>query len=133
MIFENRGGTMDNGVESSLVNGTDPLVNGTDPLVNGTEPLIIGGTSVSSMLKKNKNILDVEGALFTRFNNLVVPIGLQLYPIGIDDDKEYIHENMDEHAIDSKRFDQLFYSVGKDLGISNSRTYKNRTMKNPTK
>jgi len=126
MIFENRGGTMDNGGESSLDNGTDPLV-------IGTEPLVIGGTSVSSMLKKNKNILDVEGALFTRFNNLVVPIGLQLYPIGIDDDKEYIHENMDEHAIDSKRFDQLFYSVGKDLGISNSRTYKNRTMKNPTK
>jgi len=128
MIFENIGGTMDNGGESSLDNG-----NNREPLVIGTEPLVIGGTSVSSMLKKNKNILDVEGALFTRFNNLVVPIGLQLYPIGIDDDKEYIHENMDEHAIDSKRFDQLFYSVGKDLGISNSRTYKNRTMKNPTK
>jgi hypothetical protein len=118
MMFETRG-YMNNGGESSLD--------------NGSEPLVIGGTSVSSMLKKNKNILDVEGALFTRFNNLVVPIGLQLYPVGVDDDKDYIHENMDEHAIDSKRFDQLFYSVGKDLGISNSRTYKNRTMKNPTK
>jgi len=118
MIFENRK-SLDNGGESSLD--------------NGSEPLVIGGTSVSSMLKKNKNILDVEGALFTRFNNLVVPIGLQLYPVGVDDDKDYIHENMDEHAIDSKRFDELFYSVGKDLGISNSRTYKNRTMKNPTK
>ena len=31
-----------------------------------------------------------------------------------------------------KKFDNLFYSVGKDLGISKERTFKNRTVKNPT-
>jgi hypothetical protein len=93
--------------------------------------LIVGGMSVSAMLKNNKNILDFEGSLFTRFKNLVVPIGLQLHPmpeynIEQDDNEEY-------NCIDIKKFDSLFYSVGKDLGISKSRTYKNRTMKNPIK
>jgi len=96
------------------------------------EQLIVGGTSVCSMLKKSKNILDVEGHLFTRFTNLVVPIGLQLHTIGVDDYNE-IDDNNELHSINITKFDQLFYSVGKDLGISKTRTYKNRTMKNPTK
>jgi hypothetical protein len=95
------------------------------------EPLVVGGASVSAMLRKNKHILDVEGSLFTRFTNLVVPIGLQMYPVAIDEDKDYNNDN-EIDTIDTKKFDQLFYSVGKDLGISKERTYKNRTMKNPT-
>lgn len=96
------------------------------------EPFIVGGASVCSMLKKSKNILDVEGSLFTRFTNLVVPIGLQIHSSTVDEDKDYNNET-EIHSIDTKKFDQLFYSVGKDLGISKERTYKNRTMKNPTK
>jgi hypothetical protein len=106
----------------------------------GDEPVIVGGASVSTMLRKNKHILDVEGSLFTRFTNLVVPIGLQLYPVASVDDNEMDNEPKDNEpkenepkSIDAKKFDQLFYSVGKDLGISKERTYKNRTMKNPTK
>ena len=95
------------------------------------EPVIVGGASVSTMLRKNKHILDVEGSLFTRFTNLVVPIGLQMYPLATDEDNEM--DNNEPKSIDTKKFDQLFYSVGKDLGISKERTYKNRTMKNPTK
>jgi hypothetical protein len=94
--------------------------------------LIVGGASVCTMLKKSKNILDVEGSLFTRFTNLVVPIGLQIQTSTVDEDKDYNNDN-EIHTIDIKKFDQLFYSVGKDLGISKERTYKNRTMKNPTK
>lgn len=97
----------------------------------GGEPVIVGGASVSTMLRKNKHILDVEGSLFTRFTNLVVPIGLQLYPVATIEDNEM--DNNEPKSIDTKKFDQLFYSVGKDLGISKERTYKNRTMKNPTK
>ena len=97
----------------------------------GDEPVIVGGASVSTMLRKNKHILDVEGSLFTRFTNLVVPIGLQMYPLATDEDNEM--DNNEPKSIDTKKFDQLFYSVGKDLGISKERTYKNRTMKNPTK
>jgi hypothetical protein len=99
---------------------------------NDNQLFVVGGASVSSMLKKNKGILDVEGSLFTRFTNLVVPIGLQLHPIAADEDKDY-NNDTEINTIDSKRFDKLFYSVGKDLGISKERTYKNRTMKNPTK
>jgi hypothetical protein len=98
-----------------------------------SEPLIVGGSSISNMLKKSKNILDVEGSLFTRFKNLVVPIGLQMYPVSVNEDEGFF-DNLDESpCIDTQKFDQLFYSVGKDLGISKERTYKNRTMKNPTK
>jgi hypothetical protein len=97
-----------------------------------TEPLVVGGASVCTMLKKSKNILDIEGSLFTRFTNLVVPIGLQLHTIVPDEDKDYNNDN-EIQSIDTKKFDQLFYSVGKDLGISKERTYKNRTAKNPTK
>jgi hypothetical protein len=99
-----------------------------------TEQFIVGGASVSSILKKNKNILDVESALFTRFTNIVVPVGLHLHPIVLDDnngDNEY--DTLEGVMIDMKKFDNLFYSVGKDLGISKERTFKNRTVKNPTK
>jgi hypothetical protein len=96
------------------------------------ELIIVGGASVCNMLKNSKNVLDVEGSLFTRFTNLVVPNGLQLHTIIENDDTDYNNDN-DNHIIDTKKFDQLFYSVGKDLGISKERTYKNRTMKNPTK
>ena len=102
----------------------------------GGEPVIVGGASVSTMLRKNKHILDVEGSLFTRFTNLVVPIGLQLYPVATVEDNEMDHNEPTDNepkSIDAKKFDQLFYSIGKDLGISKERTYKNRTMKNPTK
>jgi len=96
------------------------------------QQIIIGGASVSTILKNNKNILDVEGSLFTRFTNLVVPIGLQLYPVVINEEENEM-DNNEIQSIDTKKFDQLFYSVGKDLGISKERTYKNRTAKNPTK
>jgi hypothetical protein len=99
----------------------------------GEEPIIVGGASVSTMLKKNKHILDVEGSLFTRFSNLVVPIGLQLHPVIVNEEDNEIDNSNEIQSIDTKKFDQLFYSVGKDLGISKERTYKNRTAKNPTK
>ena len=96
----------------------------------------VGGMSVSNLLKNNKNILDIEGVLFSRFSNMAVPLGLHLYPIVSDAENSYdrdidITEN--HQFINSKKYDDLFYSVGKDLGISKSKTYKNRTMKNPTK
>ena len=100
------------------------------------EPVIVGGASVATMLRKNKHIFDVEGSLFTRFTNLVVPIGLQMYPTAVNEDNEMDNNEPKDNepkSIDTKKFDQLFYSVGKDLGISKERTYKNRTMKNPTK
>ena len=59
-------------------------------------------------------------------------IGLQLHTVVSDEEKDYNNDN-EIQSIDTKKFDQLFYSVGKDLGISKERTYKNRTMKNPTK
>jgi hypothetical protein len=95
----------------------------------------IGGMSVSNLLKNNKNILDIEGVLFSRFSNMVVPLGLHLYPIASDTDNSYDTDiDTENHQfINSKKYDDLFYSVGKDLGISKSKTYKNRTMKNPTK
>ena len=98
------------------------------------EVFIVGGASICTMLKNSKNVLDVEGSLFTRFTNLVVPNGLQLHNIIVNEDTDYNNDNDNEiHIIDTKKFDQLFYSVGKDLGISKERTYKNRTVKNPTK
>jgi hypothetical protein len=111
---------------------TDAFIFETIESRENDEPLVIGGASVSTILKKNKSILDVEGSLFTRFTNLVVPIGLQIYPVAVDD-KDTIVDDIEPESIDAKKFDQLFYSVGKDLGISKERTYKNRTMKNPTK
>lgn len=95
----------------------------------------VGGMSVSNLLKNNKNILDVEGVLFSRFSNMAVPLGLHLYPIASDIDNSCDTDIDTENYqfINSKKYDDLFYSVGKDLGISKSKTYKNRTMKNPTK
>lgn len=95
------------------------------------EDSIVGGMSVSNMLKNNTQNVDVEGVLFSRFKNIIVPLGLQLHPIILNDEPDVEIETAG--FIDAKKFDQLFYSVGKDLGISTSRTYKNRTMKNPTK
>lgn len=94
----------------------------------------VGGMSVSNLLKNNKNILDIECVLFSRFSNMAVPLGLHLYPITSDTENSYDMDTTDNYQfINSKKYDQLFYSVGKDLGISKSKTYKNRTMKNPTK
>jgi hypothetical protein len=97
----------------------------------------VGGMSVSNLLKNNKNILDIEGVLFSRFSNMAVPLGLHLYPIVSDAENSYDNRDIDitenHQFINSKKYDDLFYSVGKDLGISKSKTYKNRTMKNPTK
>jgi len=111
---------------------TDVMMFETRENKEADEPFVVSGASVSSMLKKSKHILDVEGSLFTRFTNLVVPIGLQLHTVVSDEEKDYNNDN-EIQSIDTKKFDQLFYSVGKDLGISKERTYKNRTMKNPTK
>lgn len=101
------------------------------------ENTVGGGMSVSTLLKNNKNMLDVDGVLFSRFSNLVVPLGLQLYPHFANHDRydDNSENESDETSkfMNSKKFDQLFYSVGKDLGMSNSKTHKNRTMKNPTK
>ena len=95
-----------------------------------SDPLVVGGMSVSTLLQKSKRVLDVDGALFTRFTNLVVPLGLQRSTYIEQEDAS---ESEIGQLIDSKKFDQLFYSVGKDLGVSSSRTVKNRTMKNPMK
>lgn len=68
----------------------------------------------------------------SRFSNLVVPLGLQFYPIS-NETNDNDNDNENHQFIHSKKFNNLFYSVGKDLGIYKSKTYKNRTMKNPTK
>lgn len=102
--------------------------------MNNESDTKVGGMSVSNLLKNNKNIFDIEGVLFSRFSNMAVPLGLHLYPIASDIDKSYDRDITENHQfINSKKYDDLFYSVGKDLGISKSKTYKNRTMKNPTK
>jgi hypothetical protein len=105
-----------------------------DMNMNNESNTKVGGMSVSNLLKNNKNILDIEGVLFSRFSNMAVPLGLHLYPIVSDAENSYDSDITENHQfINSKKYDDLFYSVGKDLGISKSKTYKNRTMKNPTK
>lgn len=93
----------------------------------------VGGMSVSNLLKNNKNMLDVEGVLFSRFSNMAVPLGLHLYPVTSDAENSCDADTENHQFINSKKYDDLFYSVGKDLGMSKSKTCKNRTMKNPTK
>jgi hypothetical protein len=100
-----------------------PQINGFDEQV---EQVIVGGMSVSTILKKSKKTIDIDSVLFNRFTNLVVPLGLQFCNILPDEEEAY---NEIKGLIDNKKFDQLFYSVGKDLGISKTRTYKNKTSK----
>ena len=86
---------------------------------------IVGGMPLTGQDMKNG-----------RFKNMVVPFGLHMQPIkeNIEDAVDSLIEYTDvDEVIDMNKFDKLFYSVGKDLGISKSRTYKNKTAKNPTK
>jgi hypothetical protein len=94
---------------------------------------VTGGMSVSKILYGYNAgpQSNAEMPSFTRFTNLVVPVGLQMNRI-TEEENEYNHHEIGG-VIDSSKFDRLFYLVGKDLGKSKTRTYKNRTMKNPTK
>ena len=94
---------------------------------------VTGGMSVSKLLHDKDDAMqtNTETPLFTRFTNLVVPVGLQLHRFA-EEEREYISDEI-SGIIDSAKFDRLFYSVGKDLGKSKTRTYKNRTVKNPIK
>lgn len=84
------------------------------------EPIIIGGTSISF---KNESS-DMPHA---KFENLIIPIGLQYSNNPISGGNNY-DENDDDHTfMDESRFSKLFYSVAKDLGSSRkSITKKNR-------
>ena len=87
-----------------------------------------GGISVEKFLKENSK----DGNMFHRFKNLVVPIGLPLHNIehsGISYNDSDDIDNENAALITSKKFDDLLYSVGSDLGIVKTRTSKNKTQK----
>ena len=85
---------------------------------------IIGGVSV---------IFDKDGIDMPkkRFENLVVPIGLQYSNMNIigGSGLEYIHTG-GHTLIDESQFSNLFYFVAKDLGISLGKTRTSNTKKN---
>jgi len=100
-----------------------PVVN-----INDSQVITGGGACVEKIMKDNSN--GNSNCLYTRFNNLIIPVGLPLQPrFSIDTD--VLEEPDYERAamISSKKFDDLLYTVGNDLGISSSRTSNNKTQK----
>lgn len=95
---------------------------------NDIQVITGGGASIEKIMKDNSN--SNSNCLYTRFKNLIIPIGLPFQPhLSIDTD--ILEEPDYERAamISSKRFDDLLFSVGNDLGISSSRTSNNKTQK----
>lgn len=84
---------------------------------------IVGGVSV----RFDKDEVDIPRK---RFENLVVPIGLQLSNMNIVGGSGLYDIDTEGHTLmDESRFSKLFYSVAKDLGSyksRNSSTKKNR-------
>jgi len=86
---------------------------------------IIGGISVQF----HKGEIDMPTK---RFENLVVPMGLQIEKLNIIGGSGLYEMEPESHSfMDETRFSKLFYSVAKDLGSSlgkskNSSTKKNR-------
>lgn len=65
-----------------------------------------------------------------RFENIVAPFGLPV--ISQTETNIYEEKNMDDNeysSIDNKKFDTLFYSVGKDLGKHIPKNKQNKTAK----
>jgi hypothetical protein len=96
--------------------------------INDSQVITGGGASVEKIMKDNSN--GNSNCLYTRFKNLIIPVGLPLQPrFSIDTD--VLEEPDYERAamISSKKFDDLLYTVGNDLGISSSRTSNNKTQK----
>jgi hypothetical protein len=92
---------------------------------NVEENTIIGGVSVA---------FDKEGPdmPLKRFENLVVPMGLQLSNINIVGGSG-LYDSLDEEEhtfMDEKQFSKLFYSVAKDLGSYGGKSRKFVTKKN---
>ena len=85
---------------------------------------IIGGVSVQFQ----KGEIDMPTK---RFENLVVPMGLQIEKINMTGGSGLYHADFEGNAwMDESRFSKLFYSVAKDLGSykskNSSTTKKNR-------
>lgn len=96
--------------------------------INDSQVITGGGASVEKIMKDNSK--SNSNCLYTRFKNLIIPVGLPLQPrFSIDTD--VLEEPDYERAamISSKKFDDLLYTVGNDLGISSSRTSNNKTQK----
>ena len=92
---------------------------------NDGEVITGGGISVEKFLKQNSK----DGNMFHRFKHLVVPIGLPLHHTNASLGSTYDNDNDNVSFISSKKFDNLLYSVGSDLGIAKARTSKNKTTK----
>lgn len=91
---------------------------------NMEENIIIGGVSI--MFDKEETDMPIK-----RFENLVVPMGLQLSKINIVGGSGF-YDSMDEEEhtfMDEKQFSKLFYSVAKDLGSYGGKSRKSVTKK----
>jgi len=95
---------------------------------NDSQVITSGGASVEKTLLSSTN--DNSNCLYTRFKNLIIPIGLPFQP-RFTIDTDILEEPDYERAavISSKKFDDLLFTVGNDLGISSSRTSNNKTQK----
>jgi putative NADH-flavin reductase len=85
---------------------------------------IVGGVSV----RFDKDEIDIPRK---RFENLVVPIGLQLSNMNIVGGSGLYYLDPESHTLmDESRFSKLFYSVAKDLGVSLEKSRRSITKKN---
>ena len=89
---------------------------------NTNETIIVGGASIQF----DKNDVDMP---IKRFENLVVPLGLQFSNIN---GGGAVYETGSEIAgfMDESRFSKLFYSVAKDLGSNAGKSRTSVTKKN---
>jgi hypothetical protein len=85
------------------------------------ETIIVGGISA----RFQKESVDEPTK---RFENLVVPIGLQY--IKIEEVNECDDHPEDHSFIDEKQYSTLFYSLAKDLGSSRTKSKSSVTKKN---
>ena len=110
---------------------------------NQTESIdkLVGGKKLQNIARCQN---PAERDLFQRFAHYQIPVGLPLNKgimIHLEDnvvsepiDKKKETENREQYftyqMVDNRRFDDLFYSVGKDLGNS---VFKNKTKKRDRK
>lgn len=114
-------------------------------IMNQTElmgEIFTGGKKIQKIARcQNKADEDHRRDLFNRFSNYQIPVGLPLnkmYLHHFEDvvatdpiENEIREQNLTYQMVDNRRFDALFYSVGKDLG--NSGLNKTKKRKNEKK
>lgn len=106
--------------------------------------IFTGGKKIQQIARcQNKADEDHRRDLFNRFSNYQIPVGLPLNKMYLlhfedivsteppqKDEKQNREQNLTYQMVDNRRFDALFYSVGKDLGNSGlNKTKKNKKMR----